>query len=293
MQRLMTPSDYSGPEVGEAAAPPAQARRTDRNSPAAWLVHRGALRVPEITVYFWIVKGLSTAVGESTSDYSVHAISPYVAVILGFVLFAVALVLQFRMARYNAWTYWFAVVMVGVFGTMCADVLHVVIGVPYVASTILFAAILVGVFIAWARTEPTLSIHAIDTPRREAFYWAVVVATFAMGTAIGDMTAYTLHLGYFKSLALFALLFAVPIVGGRVFRLNEVFTFWFAYVLTRPLGASFADGFAKPTTFGGMGWGAGHVSLALAVIIALLVAYLATTGPDQQRACANRVAAGG
>ncbi|HVB09113.1 MAG TPA: hypothetical protein VNM16_01960, partial [Bacillota bacterium] len=145
---------------------------------------RGALRVPEITVYFWIVKGLSTALGESTSDYLVHTINPYIAVMLGFAGFVTALVLQFSVRRYIAWTYWFAVVMVGVFGTMAADVLHVALGVPYVASTILYALILAAVFFTWSRVEPTLSIHSIDTPRREAFYWAAVVATFAMGTAL-------------------------------------------------------------------------------------------------------------
>ncbi|HLJ59406.1 MAG TPA: hypothetical protein VKZ50_06725 [bacterium] len=279
---MAIPTDYTGLEARGAVAPAAQAIPKDRDSMASWFLRRGALRVPEITVYFWIVKGLSTAIGESTSDYSVHVINPYIAVILGFIFFVVAIIFQFRMARYNAWTYWSAVVMVGVFGTMCADVLHVVIGVPYIVSTILFATILAVLFIAWGRMELTLSIHAIDTPRREAFYWAVVVATFAMGTAIGDMTAYTLHLGYFKSLALFALLFAVPIVGGRLLHLNEVFTFWFAYVLTRPLGASFADALGKPTSFGGMGWGAGHVSVALTVIIAVLVAYLARTQLEVQ-----------
>ena len=230
-----------------------------------------------------MAKALSTAMGESTSDYSVHAINPYLAVVLGFLFFVLALVLQFSKGRYNAWTYWFGVVMVGVFGTMAADVLHIVIGVPYIYSTILFAILLTTVFITWWRTEGTLSIHTIDTPRREAFYWAAVVATFAMGTALGDMTAYTLHLGYFKSLGLFALLFTVPILGRRFLHLNEIFTFWFAYVLTRPLGASFADGVGKPKSFGGLGWGDGHVALVLAVIIAILVAVLAVTKLDRQR----------
>jgi hypothetical protein len=160
---------------------------------------RGALRVPEITIYFWVIKALSTAMGESTSGYLVHAIDPVVAVAIGFVGFCGALVLQFSMRRYLAWTYWLAVVGVGVFGTMAADVLHVRFGVPYAASTVLYAAVLLAVFIAWQQTEGTLSIHTVDTPRREAFYWAVVVATFAMGTALGDLTATTFHLGYFGS----------------------------------------------------------------------------------------------
>src|ERR1700730_498228 len=111
-----------------------------------------ALRVPEITVYFWVIKALSTAMGESTSDYLVHRIHPVPAVLLGFTGFVIAMVLQFSMRRYVAWTYWFAVVMVGVFGTMAADVLHVGLGVPYVASTILYAVTLIVVFAAWQRT---------------------------------------------------------------------------------------------------------------------------------------------
>ncbi|HEX5406860.1 MAG TPA: hypothetical protein VFX16_31685, partial [Pseudonocardiaceae bacterium] len=136
---------------------------------------RRALRVPEITAYFWLIKGLSTAVGESTSDYLVRVLGPIPAVGLGFVAFAVALVLQFAMRRYLAWTYWFAVVMVGVFGTMAADVLHVGFGVPYIVSSVLYAVLLAAVYVTWQRTERTLSIHSVDTARREAFYWAAVV----------------------------------------------------------------------------------------------------------------------
>src|SRR5450631_2709080 len=140
----------------------------------------GGLRVPEITAYFWVIKGLSTAMGESTSDFLVHVMNPVLAVGLGFVGFVIALALQFSVRRYIAWTYWFAVLMVGVFGTMAADVLHVGFGVPYTVSSTLYAIVLAVVFLSWQRTEKTLSIHSIDTPRREAFYWAAVVATFAM-----------------------------------------------------------------------------------------------------------------
>jgi uncharacterized membrane-anchored protein len=244
------------------------------------LTERGALRVPEITVYFWAIKGLSTAMGESTSDYLVHAMDPVLAVALGFVGFVVALVLQFSMRRYLAWTYWFGVVMVGVFGTMAADVLHVKFKVPYVASSLLYAAVLAAVFLTWQGTEKTLSIHSVDTPRREAFYWATVAATFAMGTALGDLTATTLHLGYFVSMVLFACLIAVPAVGYWWFNLNPVLAFWSAYVVTRPLGASFADGLGKPTVLGGLGWGDGRVAVALTAVIVCLVAYLAVTRRD-------------
>jgi len=247
------------------------------NSP----VH-GALRVPEITVYFWVLKGLSTAMGEATSDFLVHRIHPVPAVMLGFVGFVVALVVQFSMRRYLAWSYWFAVVMVGVFGTMAADVLHVGFGVPYFASTTLYGLVLAAVFVIWQRTEHTLSIHSIDTARREAFYWAAVVATFALGTAVGDLTAVTFHLGYGYSTVLFAGIIAVPAIGFRWFNWNAIFAFWFAYVITRPLGASFADWVGKPERLGGLGWGEGRVSLILTAVIVVLVAFLAVTHVDVQ-----------
>jgi uncharacterized membrane-anchored protein len=246
------------------------------------LTVRGALRVPEITVYFWALKLLSTAMGESTSDYLVHKLHPVPAVGFGFVAFAAALVLQFSMRRYLAWTYWFAVVMVGVFGTMAADVLHVGFGVPYPVSSLLYGGILAAVFVGWQNIEKTLSIHSIDTHRREAFYWAAVVATFAMGTAVGDLTATTFHLGYLASAVLFAGLIAVPAIGYWRFNWNPIFAFWFAYVVTRPLGASLADWMGKSTTVGGLGWGSGSVAAALTLAIFALVAYLAMTRRDVQ-----------
>jgi len=255
---------------------------TDRRS-RGWLTTPGALRVPEITVYFWVIKALSTAMGESTSDYLVHALNPVPAVLLGFVFFVAALVLQFSVRRYIAWTYWLAVCMVGVFGTMAADVLHVGFGVPYIASSLLYAVILAAVFISWGRTEPTLSIHSIDTPRREIFYWLAVVATFAMGTALGDLTATTFHLGYLASGFLFAAVIAIPALGYRFLHWNAVFSFWFAYVATRPFGASFADYFGKPKSVGGVGLGDGPVALVLAIVIFCLVAFLAVTHRDEQR----------
>jgi uncharacterized membrane-anchored protein len=285
-------SRSSSPGVARhAAARPRGARRA-RNaalhpSPgvasAALSASRRALRVPEITVYFWVIKGMSTALGESASDYLVHRIHPVPAVGLGFIGFVVALALQFSMRRYIAWTYWFAVVMVGVFGTMCADVLHVGFHVPYIASSVLYAVLLAAVFVAWQRTERTLSIHSVDTARREAFYWAAVVGTFAMGTAVGDLTAYTFHLGYGKSMVLFAVLIVIPAIGYRWLGWNPIFSFWAAYVITRPLGASFADWVAKPASVSGLGWGDGRIALLLAVLIASLVAYLAITRRDVQR----------
>jgi uncharacterized membrane-anchored protein len=245
-----------------------------------WLTKSGTLRVPQITAWFWIVKALTTAMGEATSDFLVHRLHPVPAVLVGFTVFCVALVWQFTRHRYVAWSYWFAVVMVGVFGTMAADVLHVGFGVPYPVSSTLYAVILLAVFVLWQRTEGTLSIHSIDRPRREFFYWAAVVSTFALGTAAGDLTATTFRLGYLRSTVLFGALICVPALGFRLLRWNAVFSFWFAYVVTRPLGASFADWMGKPHAVGGAGFGDGNVALVLSAAIALLVAYLAFSKPD-------------
>jgi uncharacterized membrane-anchored protein len=246
------------------------------------IVTTGALRVPQITAWFWGIKLLTTAMGESTSDYLVHVMPPVLAVLIGFVCFIAALALQFSRHRYVAWAYWLAVAMVGVFGTMAADVLHVGFGVPYVASSILYAGCLAVVFWTWQRTEHTLSIHTVNTVRREAFYWATVVATFAMGTAVGDFTAVNLHLGYSSSAVLFAGLIAVCAIGYWRFAWNPILAFWAAYVLTRPLGASLADWCGKAKSAGGLGWGDGRVALALTLLIIASVAYLAATRRDAQ-----------
>ena len=238
----------------------------------------GFSKVPEVTAFFWIVKALTTAMGESTSDFLVHAIVPEVAVVIGFIAFCAALYTQFAKDRYLPWAYWLTVAMVGVFGTMAADVLHVGFGVPYIASTIFYAIVLALVFRTWYRVEGTLSIHSITTPRRELFYWAAVLATFALGTAAGDFTATTLGLGYFGSIALFAVVIAIPALGYFRYGMNSILAFWFAYVVTRPLGASIADWLSKSK--GGLGLGTGLVSLVFAAAIAAFVYYLDRSGRD-------------
>ncbi|TAL43289.1 MAG: hypothetical protein EPN91_06760 [Salinibacterium sp.] len=220
--------------------------------------------------------------GEATSDFLVHIIGPIPAVALGFVGFVIAMAIQFSRRRYIAWSYWLAVVMVGVFGTMAADVLHVGLGIPYVASSIFFAVALAAVFVTWRAVEKTLSIHSVDSFSREVFYWLAVIATFALGTAAGDLTAVTLDLGYLLSAVLFAVVILLPAVGYWRFRLNAIFAFWFAYVATRPLGASMADWFGKEQSVGGLGLGSGPVVLVLAVSITILVIYLTVTKRDVQ-----------
>lgn len=237
-------------------------------------------KVPEITIYFWIVKLLTTAMGESTSDYLVYHINPYIAVALGGLGLAAALALQLTAPRYVAWVYWLTALMVAVFGTMAADALHIQLGIPYLVSTSFFALALVVVFLLWYAREHTLSIHSICTPSRELFYWATAIATFALGTAAGDMTAVTLGLGYFASGVLFGVLIVVPAVAYWMFGLNEVPAFWFAYIVTRPLGASIADWLGKPLSARGLDFGDGPVSLVLALLIAGFVGYLTVTRKD-------------
>ncbi|WP_329459101.1 COG4705 family protein [Streptomyces sp. NBC_01497] len=240
----------------------------------------GAIKVPAVAAVFWVVKILTTGMGETTSDFLAKTLGPVVAGALGAVGLAVLLWLQLRTPRYRAWAYWSAIVMVSVFGTMAADVVHVVAGIPYAVSTVAFAVILAAVLMAWYAVEGTLSIHAVRTRRREYFYWSTVLATFALGTAAGDLTAGSLGLGYLPAGILFAAMIMIPALAWRFLGLNSVAAFWWAYILTRPLGASFADWMGVGSARGGLGWGTGPVSLALAVPIAALVVWLAVSRAD-------------
>ena len=237
-------------------------------------------KVPEITALFWVIKILTTGMGETASDFLAHTIGPLVSVPLGFLGFAVAFVIQMRSSTYVAWKYWLAVVMVSVFGTMAADILHVGIGIPYVVSTAFFAITLGLLLWQWRSHEGTLSIHSIHTKPRELFYWGTVLVTFALGTAAGDMTAVTFGWGYLTSGIVFTILFAIPLVAQSRLGAPEVAMFWTAYIITRPLGASFADWLALPPARGGIGLGTGPVTVLWTVAIALLVARLAATRRD-------------
>jgi uncharacterized membrane-anchored protein len=251
-----------------------QARPTDPR------VAGGASKVPAVKPYFWAVKLLTTAMGEAVSDFLVKDWNKYAAVVLGFVLFAVTITWQFRTPRYRTWPYWSAVAMVAVFGTMCADVLHIMLGLPYLVSATFYAACLTATFVIWHRTEGTLDIHSIVTPRREVFYWLAVIFTFAMGTALGDLFATTFHLGYLAAAFVFTALICVPFAAWRL-GANPVLTFWVAYVLTRPIGASFADFFGMPKDISGMGYGHGAVSVVTVIATLASFAYLARSGIDQ------------
>ncbi|MFF4491218.1 hypothetical protein ACFY0F_32955 [Streptomyces sp. NPDC001544] len=244
-------------------------------------VRQMASKVPEVTVYFWMIKVLTTGMGETASDLLARLLGPVPAVALGGLALVASLAVQFTLRRYVAWAYWTAIVMVSVFGTMAADVLHVGLGVPYAVSTPAFLVVLAAVFVLWYVSEGTLSIHSIRTRRREMFYWAAVLATFALGTAAGDLTA-TVGFGYLGSVVLFAAAICVPALAHRFGALNAVTSFWTAYVITRPLGASLADWMAVGHTRGGLGLGLGPVTLAWTVAIIGFVGFLAVSQRDAQ-----------
>jgi uncharacterized membrane-anchored protein len=237
-------------------------------------------KVPEITVFFWITKILTTAMGEATSDFMNAALGPAIAVPIMLIGLTVALKRQFKAPSYSAWSYWLVVVMVAVFGTSAADALHVGFGIAYPVSSAFYLIVLAVVFLTWYRSEKTLSIHSIYTRRREQFYWATVLATFALGTAAGDMTATNWHIGYLSSGVLFVTLFALPAVAYWRLGLNSIFAFWFAYIMTRPLGASFADWMDTSHHAGGLALGTGPVAIGLAVVMVGFIAYLAITRLD-------------
>ena len=235
-----------------------------------------ATKVPQITALFWVVKLLTTALGEAASDFLLHTIG-FVGV--GLLGVAVAIWFQFRTRRYNPFAYWAAVTMVAVFGTMAADVVHRQLGMSFAVSSFCCALAVAITFLVWHRTEGTLSIHSITTRRREVFYWLAVSFTFALGTAAGDLTASQLHFGFFRSIVFFAILMAVPAVGYWRFHLNGIVAFWWAYIVTRPLGASVADWLSKPPEAGALGYGDGAIAAALLVSTIVLVTFLAVRRP--------------
>jgi uncharacterized membrane-anchored protein len=240
-----------------------------------------AAKVPEIIFLFWVVKIFTTAGGEATSDY----LKTWGNIGGGgteLLLFAAGLVLQFSTRRYRAFAYWFLAFAIAIFGTGVADFLHLDVGISYAGTTILWAIVLIAVFWLWQRSEGTLSIHSVTTQRRECFYWATVFATFALGTALGDLTATPLHLGYLGSGILFGVAILIPAMAWRWFGLNEITAFWLAYVVTRPLGASFADYISKPRRISGIGFGDGPTAAVFAVAVFVIVLYLAIARPDIQ-----------
>jgi len=241
-----------------------------------------AAKVPEIIFVFWVVKILTTAGGEVTSDY-LKTYGNFGGGGTEVALFVIALVLQFATRRYRAFAYWSLAYAIAIAGTGISDFLHLDVHIPYAGTTILWAVILAAVFWTWQRNEGTLSIHSITTQRREAFYWATVFATFALGTALGDFTATSLGMGYLASAIFFFAVILLPALAWWRFGLNSIAAFWMAYIVTRPLGASIADYISKPSRTTGIGFGNGPTAVVFAVATFVLVLYLAIARPDIQR----------
>jgi uncharacterized membrane-anchored protein len=253
-------------------------------------VARTALsKVPEVTIFFWIIKIFATTIGETAADN--------LATNLGLGLtgttwlmsgvLAVALVFQFRARRYVPAIYWLAVALLSVVGTLITDNLTDKYQVSLTTSTIVFGIALAVTFIAWYSVERTLSIHSIDTRRREAFYWLAVLFTFALGTALGDLIAEKYDVGYWKAALLFGGLIALITIAWRWFQLNAILAFWMAYILTRPLGASIGDYLSQPKADGGLGLGTTTTSLLFLTGIVMIVIYLTISKTDQMSPAAE------
>ena len=240
-----------------------------------------AAKVPEVIALFWAVKILTTAGGEATSDY-LKTYGNFGAAGIEIMLIVLGLAWQLSTRRYRPFAYWFLAFAVATTGTGVSDFIHLDLHVPYVGTTILWAAVLAAIFWGWQRSEGTLSIHSIVTQRREAFYWATVFATFALGTALGDLTAISFHWGYLASGLIFTVIILLPGLARLQFGLNSIAAFWMSYVVTRPLGASFADWIDKPKNGKGLGLGDGTTAIVFALAVFLLVSYLAIARPDIQ-----------
>jgi uncharacterized membrane-anchored protein len=239
-------------------------------------------KVPEITVYFWVIKVLCTTVGETFADNLNENLGlglSGTSYVMGALLIGV-LVFQFRARKYVPGIYWLAVVLISVVGTLVSDNLVENYGVTLETTTILFGAILIAVFASWYAVERTLSVHTIVTTRREAFYWLAILFTFALGTSAGDFLSEQLELGYLAALGIFAGAIVVVAVLHFGLRLNAILSFWLAYVLTRPLGASIGDYLASPTEEGGLGLGTNVTSIIFLSAILSLVVYLAISKRD-------------
>lgn len=266
-------------------APADRAGTVPRSAASSLLV-----KVPAITALFWVVKILTTGMGESASDWLLNrgeglpGLGLAGALMIDGGLFVVAFVLQFAVRRYVPALYWLAVTAVAVVGTVVADITHFFIGVPLWLVSAVCLVVIAATFALWQRTEKTVSIHSVTRGRREVYYWVVVFFTFILGTALGDLTAGPLNIGFLGSIFLFAALMAAVAVAYLRFHVNAIAAFWVAYVLTRPLGASIVDYLIVPPKEGGIDLGSGPVTWVSATIIIVLVAYLQVTHRRDLRA---------
>ncbi len=246
-------------------------------------------RVPKVTIDFWLIKLMAVTMGETAADY--------LAVNLGFGLTATSLImttvlvfalaLQFGQKKYVPWSYWLAVVLISIVGTLVTDNLVDNFGVSLISTTIFFMVALAATFAFWFASEKTLSIHAIFTTKREAYYWLAILFTFALGTAAGDLVAEQFGLGYLATGVLFGMIISALAVGYFFFQLDPILGFWLAYIFTRPLGASFGDLLSQPAEYGGMGLGTIITSAMFLGAIIVIVAYMSVTRDGEENAALN------
>jgi uncharacterized membrane-anchored protein len=246
-----------------------------------------AIKVPIIiTLYFWVIKILATTVGETGADFLIFNLNwglPLTSALMGVVLVGF-LYAQVKTKIYTPWLYWMTVVLVSIVGTLITDNLTDNLGVPLTTSTIAFSLALVATFALWYKVEGSLSIHSIYTAKRELFYWAAILFTFALGTAAGDLMAESVGLGYALSALIFGAVIAVITIGFYAFKLNGVLAFWLAYIITRPLGASIGDWLSQDVANGGLGLGTVGTSAIFLVAIVGLVSYLTLSRVDAPKA---------
>ena len=246
-------------------------------------------RVPSVTFDFWLIKLMAVTMGETAADYLAvnlgHGLMITSLIMAGVLL--VALVLQFAQKKYVPWSYWLAVVLISIVGTLVTDNLVDNFGVKLTTTTAVFALALMATFALWFRLEGTLSIHSIFTNRREAFYWLAILFTFALGTAAGDLVAEQFGLGYLSTGILFGMIIASLAFGYYFLELDPILGFWLAYIFTRPLGASFGDLLSQPAEYGGLGFGTIITSLLFLAAIVAIVIYMSVTHEGEERAAAD------
>jgi uncharacterized membrane-anchored protein len=245
--------------------------------------HGAAIKVPEITLFFWAIKIMATTVGETAADLLSIRMNMGLTITSAImaVVFLVCLRFQLRATQYRPSIYWLTVVLISVVGTLISDNLVDGAGIDLVTTSIAFSLCLLVTFVLWFRLEHTLSIHTIVSGRREYFYWAAILFTFAMGTSVGDLLAEQFDLGYALATVVFALAILMVAGGYYMLRLNAIACFWIAYILTRPLGASIGDWLAKPSLAGGLGFGTVTTSLIFLSLIFGIVLHLATSNVDR------------
>lgn len=240
-------------------------------------------KVPEVTLIFWLIKMMSTTVGETAADFlifNMHLGLTVTSILMGVILVSILLI-QFNSTTYVPWKYWLAVVLVSIFGTLVTDNLTDQIGISLAVSTSVFTILLLATFGIWFFYEKTLSIKSINTRKRELFYWAAILVTFALGTAAGDWVSEGIDIGYMYSTLLFGALISATTVAYFLFKTNVVLVFWIVYVLTRPLGASIGDWLSQSEKTGGLGLGVTSTSLFFVVSITALVIYQTRTNRQQ------------